>query len=146
MPKIAKQIIGIVVVFGAINLVLWGAQEFYHREESSQIKETKKFLESEDRTIKALAMKIEEQERELNQEEIELNRYESAGQVDEYNRLVGSYNLTLSIYKSNINTYNSKIGTYNAKVNEANALIEQSGSRWYLLPIPPPGKVNHITN
>ena len=146
MPKIVKQIIGVVVIFGAINLVLWGAQEFYYREESAKIKEAEKFLQSEERVINALALKIEEQERELEQKESDLDRYESLGYVNQYNSSVDVYNLTLSVYKSNVGTYNSKIETYNKKVDEANVLIEKSGSRWYLIPIPLPGKINHLTN
>lgn len=144
MKKLTKQIIGIVIIFIIINIIFWGAQEFYYRDESSQIKETQKFLESEERSIKALSLKIDEQKNELNQKEIKLNNYESLGYIDKYNNSVDNYNFSLSLYQSNINTYKSKINTYNTKVGEVNNLIEQSGSRWYLLPIPIPRNISRI--
>lgn len=131
-----KRIIGLVVVFGVINLALWGAQELYHREDTKKINEIESYLEDERRSIDALEAKINSEEAQLEGHESELNRLKSLGYIDEYNDGVDNFNSLLSAYKRDLDSYNAKLTVYNTKVDEANALIEKSGSRWYLIPIP----------
>ena len=131
-----KKILGLVVVFGIINLVLWGVQEFYHREDTNKIKEIETYLENEKLSISSLETKIIQYEQELEYRESELKGLESLGFIDKYNDEVDNFNYWLSTYKSDLDSYNAKLTEYNTKVDDVNTLIEKSGSRWYLIPIP----------
>lgn len=131
-----KKIIGLVVVFGIINLVLWGAQELYYRGDTKKVNEIEVYLEGERLSIDALEAKINSEEAEIEQRENKLNRLKSLGYIDEYNAGVDNFNYLLSAYKRDLDNYNAKLTTYNTKVDEANTLIGKSGSRWYLIPIP----------
>lgn len=136
MEGLPKKIIGFVVIFGVINLVLWGAQELYHREDTQQIKQIEAGLEGERRSIDALEAKINSAEAELDRRESELNHLKTIGYTSQYNAGVDSFNFFLSAYKRDVDNYNAKLTAYNAKIDEANTLIKKSGTRWYLIPIP----------
>jgi len=136
MDDLPKKIIGFVVVFGVINLVLWGAQELYYRGDTQQVKEVETWLNSERRAIDALEAKINTSEAEIDRRERELDRLKTLGYISQYNAGVDGFNFLLSAYKRDVDTYNAKLTAYNAKVDEANALIKKSGTRWYLIPIP----------
>jgi len=131
-------IIKLVVVFGVINAILWGAQELYWHKDTKKINEIEVYLENEKQTIGTLEAKINLTEAEIGRKESQLNSYKSLGYIDEYNTGVDDFNYLLSIYKQDLDTYNSKLTSYNAKVDEVNALIKKSGSRWYIIPIPIP--------
>lgn len=133
---LSKRIVGLVVVFGVINLALWGAQELYHREDTKKINEIELYLADEKRSIDELETKINSEETEIEQRENELHRLKSLGYIDEYNAGVDNFNYLLSAYKHDLDNYNAKLTAYNTKVDEANTLIGKSGSRWYLIPIP----------
>ena len=136
MEDLPKKIIGFVVVFGIINLVLWGAQELYYHGDTQQVKEIEVWLDNERRSIDALEVKINSTEVEVDRRENELNRLKALGYINQYNTGVDSFNFLLSTYKRDVDSYNAKLTAYNAKVDEANALIKKSGTRWYLIPIP----------
>lgn len=137
---IIKKILSIIIFFGAINLLLWGGQEIYYRNDTKKINEIEAYLKNEEQTINALRDKINLTEAEIGRKESQLNSFKSLGYIDEYNAGVGDFNSLLNTYKQDLDTYDSKLTSYNAKVDEANTLIKKSGSRWYLIPIPLPSK------
>lgn len=135
-----KQLIRLVLIFGVINFVLWGAQELYHKEDTQRIKIIEAQLEADQRDIDSLEAKIALEEAEIERKQKQLDRYKYLGSIDEYNNGVNDFNYLLAVYKSDLNAYNNKLTSYNQKVDEVNTLIKKSGSRWYLIPIPLPGK------
>lgn len=138
--ELIKKFVGLAIIFGVINLVLWGAQELYYRNDTKKINEIEVYLENEKQTINALETKINFAEIEIGRKESQLNNYKSLGYTNKYNAGVDDFNYLLSTYKQDLDNYNSKLTSYNAKVDEVNTLIKKSGSRWYLIPMPLPGK------
>jgi hypothetical protein len=70
----------------------------------------------------------------------QLESYKALGYIDSYNSGVNHYNGLLEQYRRDLDNYDSKLTNYNNKVDEENVLIKKSGTRWYLIPIPLPGK------
>jgi len=122
--------------FILLNILLWGGQEIYYREDTAQIADAKERLSSMEVEISMLEAGISDKESEINSLEARMNQYESAGRITEYNANVDRYNSLLTSYNMDFTRYESRIAAYNNFVNETNVLIERSGSRWYLIPIP----------
>jgi len=132
----AKSVLGVLLIYGLLNLILWGGQELYYRDDTKEINRIEYFLELEEIEIKSLEKKIETQSFELDQRKVELDNFERQNFIDSYNSHVGAYNLLLATYKNNLDNYDYKLTQYNDKINKVNELIKKSGSRWYLIPIP----------
>jgi hypothetical protein len=135
-----KSIIGIIVIFGFINLLLWGGQELYWRKDMQEIRKIENYLASEKTEITLLESKINNQSISIDFKQKGLNSLKNNGLINEYNAGVDDYNILLQKYKSNVDIYNGKLTEYNNQVDCVNELIKKSGSRWYLIPIPIPGK------
>ena len=130
------KLLGIVMVFGVINLALWGCQELYYREDTKQIKEIETWLQTEQTNIKNLEVKIVSEKSELDSKQRQLNQYIGSGYTVGYISSISDYNRLVDIFKTDVNTYNKNSMFYNSKIDEVNALIKKSGTRWYLIPIP----------
>lgn len=137
---ILKRIIGLILIFGVINLVLWGGQELYYRKDTQEINRIEKLLDQEKIEITKLQSRINSLSTEIDSKQAELDRYENTGMIDSYNTGVDSYNSLLDEYKSKVDVYNDKLIEYNRNIEQVNILIQKSSSRWYLIPIPLPGK------
>lgn len=139
MDKV-KGVIGIILIYAVLNLILWGCQELYWMKDTQEIKRIESSLESEKSQISLLEAKISDQSNSIDIKQKELARLESSNLIDDFNAGVDEYNSLLQEYKSNVDAYNSKLDKYNEQVDRSNELIKKSGSRWYLIPIPMPGK------
>ncbi len=135
-----KKLVGLILMFGMINLILWGGQELYYYNDTREINRIKISIENEKNEIAYLESRISSLSNEIDFKELELDRYKNANMIDKYNKEVSSYNLLLNKYNNKINIYDYKIKEYNQKIEEVNVLIKSSGSRWYLIPIPLPTK------
>lgn len=135
-----ERIFFIILIFGLINLVLYGAQELYYSGDTKRINQIDQELEKEKEAIAILEDKLANTKEEIKQKDIELEKYKSSGFIDEYNNGVSGFNALLNTYNKDLDDYNKMIKFYNNKVEEENLLIEKSGSRWYLIPIPLPSK------
>lgn len=136
----SKSIISVVLIYGILNLILWGGQELYYYEDTREINQIEKWLEEEKQKIFLLEQKIDSQSIEIEQEENKLTDLENRRLTTLYNSNVDSYNYLLEGYENDFDIYDEKIAKYNNKVNRFNELIKKSGSRWYLIPIPLPTK------
>jgi len=137
---LSNPFIKYILIFIVINAILWGGQELYHYNDTKKIKEIENFLTSEEISITTLESKITSEEANVKALDSQLERYKSLGYTDDYNNGVGDFNNLLETYKSDLDNYNLKLTNYNNKVDEVNVLIEKSSARWYLIPIPLPGK------
>jgi chromosome segregation ATPase len=135
-----KSIIGFILIYGFINLVLWGGQELYWRKDTQEINKIESYLTSEKNQITSLESKIDNQSGLIDDKQKELDRLKNDGLIDKYNLGVDNYNFLLQEYKSNVDVYKGKLTEYNSQIDRVNELIKKSGSRWYLIPIPIPGK------
>ncbi len=137
---LSNPIIRYILIFVVINVLLWGGQEIYHYSDTQKIKEIDSFLQTEKSLIINLEAKISSEESEIENLKSELELYKTLGYIDSYNSEVDNFNNLLEQYKSDLYDYNLKLTNYNNKVDEENILIKKSSSRWYLIPIPLPGK------
>jgi len=137
---LSNPIVKYVIIFIVLNAILWGGQELYYYKDTKKINEIDSFLTSEKTSITALEDKISLEEDNIKSLDSRLESYQSLGYIDDYNNGVGSFNNLLETYKSDLDNYNLKLTNYNTKVDEMNVLIKKSGTRWYLIPIPLPGK------
>lgn len=139
MDKLTS-IIGIIIIYGLINLALWGSQELYWRKDTQEINKIESYLKDEYGNINSLEIKINNESLSLDAKQKELDRLKNDEMFDEYNLQVDNYNFLLKEYKSDVDSYNDKLIKYNQEVERSNELITKSSSRWYLIPIPIPGK------
>ena len=137
---LSNPIIKYILIFIVLNALLWGGQELYYYKDTKKINEIESFLTSEKASIIALENEISSEEADIKSLNNQLERYKSLGYIDDYNNGVGNFNNLLKTYKSDLTNYNLKLKNYNAKIDEVNILIKSSGTRWYLIPIPLPGK------
>ena len=129
-----------VLVYGLINLILWGGQELYYYKDTQEIKKIESHLENEKEQITSLESEINNQSNLLETKQKNLVSLKNNGLIDQYNAGADDYNFLLQEYESNVDIYNNRLAEYNKQVDRVNELIEKSGSRWYLIPIPIPVK------
>lgn len=130
------SIVGLIIVYGLLNLVLGGAQDLWHKGDTDKLQVIETYLKNSKLEIDALEQSLAESGTELESKETELNSYKENGDTDLYNAGVDDFNALLSSYKTDLQKYNSLITTYNQKIEEGNELIKKTGSRWYVVPIP----------
>jgi peptidoglycan hydrolase CwlO-like protein len=141
---LGKRIITSIILFGVINLVLWSGQELYHRKDTEQIKEIENWLDSESVKIKNRESQLGSLESQISSLEDFLDSYKhriDLGEkhlADTYNIKVYEFNNLLNQYNSQFSEYEENMDSYNLKVDEVNDLIKNSGTRWYIIPIPIP--------
>jgi hypothetical protein len=143
MDKIKGWIIsmvGLVIVYGAINLVLYGAQELWHKGDTDKLNAVKEFIKEKKIEIDSLEQRLATTESDLDEKKSQLDSYKAFGNTYQYNLGVDDYNNLLSQYKLDLDRYNSAISVYNQKINEGNELSKKVGSRWYVIPVPRIGK------
>lgn len=156
-----------VVLFVALNLILVGAQELWHRGDNAKLDLLKMQLKSEREIIGSAETKLEGLEasvKRLESEASDLNgsigrletqypqgvpsalyaAYERS--VSDYNRLVGQRSAALATYSATYDNYSAQLDAYNEKVKAANALAERVGGTWYVVPIPVPGRGAHSSH
>lgn len=115
-------ILGIILVYGVINIVLVGAQDFWHSGDQSKLDALKQELQTKKSDIDTL-------EANINSEKSTMDEYQANGDVTDYNSLVDDYNSKLAEDQSDVNDYNSI-------VQQANDLSNKIGGTWYVVPIP----------
>ena len=86
-----KSIIGIVLIYGFLNLILWGGQELYWQKDTQEINKIESYLNSEKVQISALEAKIDIQSNLIDTKQRELDHLENNDLVDEYNAGVDEY-------------------------------------------------------
>lgn len=134
------SIVGLIIVYGAINLVLYGAQELWHKGDTDKLNVIEEFIEEKKTEIDSLEQRLITAESGLDAKESQLDSYKAFGNTYQYNLGVDDYNNLLSQYKLDLERYNSALVIYNQKINEGNELIKKTGSRWYVIPVPRIGK------
>ena len=72
-----KSIIGIILIYGFINLVLWGGQELYWQKDTQKINKIESYLASEKNQITSLESKIDNQSNLIDVKQVELDRLKS---------------------------------------------------------------------
>lgn len=130
-----------ILVYGVLNLLLWGGQELYYRGDTKKMNALETEMALEKMQIDQLEQSLTTASTTIDAKEALLNSQKAAGQIVLYNSGVDGYNSMLETYKADTNKYDAHLSAYNVKVDEYNKLVEHSGSRWWLIPIPMPG--NH---
>ena len=95
-------LIGIVVIYGVVNGVMWFGQEVYHHEDN---------------------VKLEQIQARINQIKVKLESFESSMQLNGASEVA---------YKN----YEKMLAEHNKLIEEYNALAKESGTRWYVVPVP----------
>ena len=72
-----KSIIGIILIYGFINLVLWGGQELYWRKDTQEINKIESYIAGEKNQITLLESKIDNQSNLIDVKQVELDRLKS---------------------------------------------------------------------
>jgi len=120
-------ILSFIIMFAILNGVIYGAQEIYYWNDVKKCESIKNKLHKIKKRTKILEL-----EKEIKQ-----------GILDNYT----SYQNKINIYNSNSNTYkqyqkeyDNSVTEYNQMVTKYNTLSKTAYSRWWLIPIPLPGK------
>ncbi len=150
-------LIGVLLVYGVINLVLVGGQNALHAGDQARLDEIKKQLEVEKTQISSLEANLSSLGQTLDSYEARIsdlkshiraievsypNGAPSAVYADyqrmlaEHNSMIAPYNSNLSQFKAMYADYSSRVDRYNTKVDEANALAKKIGSTWVVVPVP----------
>lgn len=131
--KLGGGLLGIVIIYGIINLVMLGGQSVLHGEDKKELNQIKIELDSGLNELNALGFQLDTQESELKSLEDQINSTED---TDAKNELIDKYNNYLPAYNADFDQYSSKLVSYNLKVDRANELSNKVGSTYYILPIP----------
>ena len=131
-----KGLGGIVLLFGVINLMLWGGQSLYYRKDTQRIKELDAQLTKEKASLGEVKDRIVQQERMLDGMLNQLEQYKRVQNISRYNSSVNEYNRLVDIYRMEVASHNAQVVVFNQKIDDVNALIQRAGTRWYLIPIP----------
>lgn len=131
--KIGGGLIGIVIIYGIINLVLVGGQEALHSGDKKKLDQMKIELDAGLKEITSLEFQINALDSDLQTLK---NQIDSTDDIDDKNVLIDRYNSNLPAYKISYDKYSTKLISYNLEVNNANELAKKIGSTYYLLPIP----------
>lgn len=135
-----KGLIGLVVVFAIINGILWGGQELYYYKDTQEINKIESALDLEKIEIIKMKSDIESLSGSIDIKQTQLNDAKTRGLINQYNAGVDDINSLIDEYEKKVAIFNGKQNDYNRQVDQINVLIKKSGSRWYLIPIPLPGK------
>lgn len=158
MTRFIGGIVGIVLVFGLINGVLYVGQNWAKSDDRARLEQLKQRLASEESAIRAMETSLQTEERTLDglsssiassAARIEyLERQYPYGipssvyssyslAIDNHNLLVADYNARIEGYQPAFSRYESAIVRYNQLVEEANAAAKKAGAgNFYIIPVP----------
>lgn len=152
-------LLGIAVVYGAVNLVLVGAQKMWHHRDQIRFDQIKQQLNVEQPKIEQIKSDLRNIENTLDQSEVEMTNLRKqiesveakypdgipaalyndySHTIEQHNVRVSSYNVTLGQYNVLYEDYTVRIAQYNSQVEEVNALAKKIGTTWYVVPVPVP--------
>lgn len=134
------SLVGLIIVYGAINLVLYGGQELWHKGDTDKLHVIEEFLKGKKVEMDSIEQRLVTTETDLNARKSQLDRYKAINDIYHYNLGVDSYNSLLGDYRLYLEQYNNALSIYNQKIDEGNELIKKTGTRWYVIPIPIPSK------
>lgn len=139
--------IGLLVVFGLLNGVLYLGQELYHRGDVKTAESIKAefdvldakitHMETELGQVESLRQRLDELKRKLADPDAYYTTqttYDS--EMEEYKALVGRWNASLPQMSKLANDYDQTVAEYNHRVESYNKIAKKAYSRWWLLPIP----------
>lgn len=69
-----KGIFGLILIFGVINLVLWGGQELYYYKDTQEINKIENILDQKKSEINRIELSIDNLSTTINSKQLELNR------------------------------------------------------------------------
>ncbi len=155
--RAVASLVGVVVVYGVVNLFLVGGQELYHHGDKMAFDSLKQILETERASIRRAETELQAISSAINSGESEINRLKTgliaiegrypggipsavytaySRDVDRHNALARSYNASLARYKTLYAGYSAQVNRFNTMVDQANALANRVGSTWYIVPVP----------
>lgn len=149
-------VLGLLVLCGLVNLVLFAGQKLYHHNDEARLEQLKKELTSSGAALNTMEADLDgeqealdEMDGRLQKMKVQIEAYEKrkggldsaayskySALVKEHNGLVDAYNAKLSEQKADVVEYKAKIAAHNGKVDEANQLAKKLGSYFYIMPIP----------
>ena len=139
-----KRIGIVIILFGVVNLLLLEGQSLYHRGDSQRLKQMENWLDerqtqlkNKEKELKSLNSQIEKLDTLLINYKQKIDRG-GTHLIDSYNAKVDEYNDLLDKYNSKLKDYKMGVYEYNSKVREVNKLSEETGTRWYIIPVPLP--------
>ncbi|PRM90464.1 hypothetical protein CJ671_02420 [Aliarcobacter cryaerophilus] len=144
--SIFKGIFSLLILYIFINVILWGGQELYYKNDMEKCENIKMELSSLKKELDNLENKLffmDEQKERLDGARTSLKVLVDRDYKD-YNKLVDEHNKNVPKYNNMLIEQKEKISRYNELTDEYNNLAKYAYSRWWLFPFPMPG--NHNTN
>ena len=137
----------ILIAFALFNVVLYIAQELYHRKDvqkaqvmESHLEQLKGKIDMAKENINAMVhtkKEIEKVELKLKSPDTYYATQESYTlDYDRYNTMIDVYNAERDSSRNMISQYDALVKEYNLGVDEYNELVKKANSRWYIIPIP----------
>lgn len=152
-------VVGLVVVFGLLNGALYLGQEVLARDDVARAETLEATLFGLDPVIDSLEAWLDEREAENKELDARGRQVDALAtrptyayrgslaattyqrEVDQFISLADQWNhVTLPAFRRGIAQYDSLISHYNTLVDEYNTVAEAAYSRWWIIPVPAPGR------
>ncbi|MEH7683645.1 hypothetical protein, partial [Priestia megaterium] len=140
--RIIATLVIVGLVYGIVNLVLFGGQKLWHHDDEvklekyeTALKEQKSDIDDYETELENLKSQAEDLELQIKGFEMDYPEGIPEEMYEDYELMVDEYNSLADDYDGKAQEYSDEIDSYNDKVEEANALAEEVGSTWYVVPV-----------
>ena len=134
---IIKYTIIFLAVFGVLNLLWWGYQEYIYREDTIAIRSLDNQINIDRTRIEQQQQELDNAKKVIDNQTPTITQLRAENKTIEYNKLAAEQNILIDEYNAKANEYNALLNSYNENVKKINELLTISGTRQYIFPIPP---------
>lgn len=134
---IIKYTIIFLAVFGILNLLWWGYQEYLYREDTIAIRSLDNQINIDRTRIEQRQQELDVAKKFIDSKTPTINQLRAENNIIEYNKLASEQNTLIDEYNASANEYNALLNNYNDNIKQINELLTRSGTRRYIFPIPP---------
>ncbi len=137
--SLGRSIMGLLLIaaiFIAGNALLYGAQELYHYKDNQKLSVMKNEINNEGAGLDELEEQLNSMQKEISESEGQMQFWEENNMAREYNSHLDRHNSLINEYNEALVKYDEDLATYNIKIDDYNKLSQETGKRWYFVPIP----------
>ena len=134
---IIKYTIIFLAVFGVLNLLWWGYQEYIYREDTIAIRSLDNQINIDRTRIEQQQQALDAAKKVIDSKTPTITQLRAENNIIEFNKLAAEQNILIDEYNVSAKEYNELLNTYNDNVKKINELLTKSGTRNYIFPIPP---------